>query len=730
MVDTGAAVNPDGGVPATQAHIDRGLQYARILPQSPKKDAAAQMADVNKKEKDAADDAANDAANTARTDKDIQSEKDLAALAAAKTKAAKEYDDYKKAHPEAGSDELAAARVKADAGVREIEVAKEVDSFKERNKTATAEEVEQYRQLVAARVAAADQEKSANAGEVGAKHDVVQAQKELNALVAEHANLVRKMNDEGKHGAGPSDAEKKKLEDLDAKIAETTAKLREMYKALGGADAAAGNAELDKIENNLAKMRNEAHLFGMSAEDTKKVANDLAGDLSSWADNFAKKIAEGEKPMQALRESFLEFASSFLQQIAKMIIQQAIFNALGMSKQGDLTGGGLLGALSGGGGGGGGGGAAASATAGAGSALSAITKAVSGSATGGGGMSADALSYLGSHANKGIDVAHFNPEFGTKIEAMMKQADSEGIKTHIGSGARSFDTQNQLYENMLAKKAGKPAPFPDQDSPAVAARPGSSYHEYGNAADIYASNPAQQARLDALAKQQGLVPGTSFGDQGHFQIAGPKEQGLFANGIGNAPTAGLNSAAQQANQSLSTLTTKVTDLSQKSVSAVPDVSSLGTSLENVATDATKAAGSATGGAGGGGLGSLLQMLMGFIPKHGGGMIGGGSSAGRRVSPLAFIGAQRYHSGGIVGLGANEVPIIANRNEEMLTKSDPRHRDNGGLAGRATAAAPSVKVVNAFDPASFISHGLSTTEGETAMMNFVRANGGAIKGALG
>jgi hypothetical protein len=42
---------------------------------------------------------------------------------------------------------------------------------------------------------------------------------------------------------------------------------------------------------------------------------------------------------------------------------------------------------------------------------------------------------------------------------------------------------------------------------------------------------------------------------------------------------------------------------------------------------------------------------------------------------------------VIGLRPNEMPIIANKGEEMLTPSDPRHRDNGGLGGAGSGGQP-------------------------------------------
>ncbi len=62
--------------------------------------------------------------------------------------------------------------------------------------------------------------------------------------------------------------------------------------------------------------------------------------------------------------------------------------------------------------------------------------------------------------------------------------------------------------------------------------------------------------------------------------------------------------------------------------------------------------------------------------HRGGVVGGAAPS-REVSPAAFAGAPRFHTGGIVGLRDDELPIIARRGEEVLTMNDPRHRDNSG-----------------------------------------------------
>jgi hypothetical protein len=64
--------------------------------------------------------------------------------------------------------------------------------------------------------------------------------------------------------------------------------------------------------------------------------------------------------------------------------------------------------------------------------------------------------------------------------------------------------------------------------------------------------------------------------------------------------------------------------------------------------------------------------------HQGGIVGERPPAVRQADPGLFAHAPRFHGGGLIGwpgLRPDEVPIIARRGEEVLTRSDPRHRDN-------------------------------------------------------
>lgn len=86
--------------------------------------------------------------------------------------------------------------------------------------------------------------------------------------------------------------------------------------------------------------------------------------------------------------------------------------------------------------------------------------------------------------------------------------------------------------------------------------------------------------------------------------------------------------------------------------------------------------SSGGGGGGGGFFDAIGSFFGSF-FHQGGIVGGGVSRGRAVDPRVWIGAPRFHGGGIAG---NEVAAVLKKGEEVVTEDDPRHVKNGGGMG--------------------------------------------------
>lgn len=125
----------------------------------------------------------------------------------------------------------------------------------------------------------------------------------------------------------------------------------------------------------------------------------------------------------------------------------------------------------------------------------------------------------------------------------------------------------------------------------------------------------------------------------------------------------------------------------------------------------------------GGVAGLFGMV-----AHSGGIAGTTPTDGmREVSPAWFANASRYHIGGIAGLQPGEVPAVLKVGEEVLTEDNPRHIRNAASASSGKAG--TTKIINAFDPASFLSEALSNVIGEEVILNYVRANPGAFKAAM-
>ena len=133
---------------------------------------------------------------------------------------------------------------------------------------------------------------------------------------------------------------------------------------------------------------------------------------------------------------------------------------------------------------------------------------------------------------KGVNT-NYNPAFRKSLLSLQQRATAAGIKTKLISGVRTFQDQKELYANFLAGQSGKPLPFPKRGPVKVAAKPGTSPHEAGRAADLIAVDPKQQGEIDKLAKSDPNLQ-TVAGDPGHYQ--------LNSGGKGGAPSTAVASA--------------------------------------------------------------------------------------------------------------------------------------------------------------------------------------------
>ncbi|MGA4453468.1 phage tail tape measure protein [Pseudomonas fortuita] len=128
----------------------------------------------------------------------------------------------------------------------------------------------------------------------------------------------------------------------------------------------------------------------------------------------------------------------------------------------------------------------------------------------------------------------------------------------------------------------------------------------------------------------------------------------------------------------------------------------------------------------GGASTAVGAVMGGV-KHDGGLIGSGGGRSRPVHGWMFGGAMKYHTGGVIGLKPNEVPIIAEKGEEMLTETDPRHRNNMGKGSGSSSGGTQQRVtINNVIDAPSIASALEGSDGERVIMNHIRANRAEIK----
>lgn len=131
-------------------------------------------------------------------------------------------------------------------------------------------------------------------------------------------------------------------------------------------------------------------------------------------------------------------------------------------------------------------------------------------------------------------------------------------------------------------------------------------------------------------------------------------------------------------------------------------------------------------------GTGLGNFLGIGVAHKGDVVGrsSGRNARRRVSPMVFMGAPRFHGGGLPGLSPNEVPIIAKKNEEVLSENDPRNVLNGGKStGGSSPASINIRNINVSSPEEGLQAALDTPAGERAILNFIGRRSSKVRAAI-
>lgn len=188
-------------------------------------------------------------------------------------------------------------------------------------------------QIDATRKAASDAVLTPQATLQGQRTD---AQRPVDDLTAQADSLQQRidlLNQNGQSSA--ASALVPQLDDVNSKLVEAIDNLQKFYKALTPDQQTLLGllpGQIDTINVGLDQSKIKAEDFtlrlGTASITGKQIADIFSRDVTSAVDGFAQAIAKGVNPITALKDAFLSLASSFLREIAQMIIQQLVFNAV------------------------------------------------------------------------------------------------------------------------------------------------------------------------------------------------------------------------------------------------------------------------------------------------------------------------------------------------------------------------------------------------------------------
>lgn len=174
----------------------------------------------------------------------------------------------------------------------------------------------------------------------GAKYDSAHADEQLKAnqeearnqlndiigLDQQRKNLLQEIQMAQNAGDGGKTAElQTQLQGVNQQLADAVPKALELARALGDEKMV---AQLQKVQLNTAKVGTQFTAFGLSASNVQQLVGNFADGIVQTFDAFAQAVANGENAIKALGQAFLQFAATFLREIATMILKQIILNAL------------------------------------------------------------------------------------------------------------------------------------------------------------------------------------------------------------------------------------------------------------------------------------------------------------------------------------------------------------------------------------------------------------------
>jgi len=281
------------------------------------------------------------------------------------------------------------------------------------------------------------------------------------------------------------------------------------------------------------------------------------------------------------------------------------------------------------------------------------------------------------------------------------QAAASGSAAIAAAAEREIETYDRLSRQQLELDRRRAAnQFNAQFDPDTAYR-----QQTAQLQDLQATGEISARAAAEASKQYELQRLQASRDATDGMIAGLRQYADEATNAGRAASegmmTGMRSLEDFAVKAVTTMKFSVTDFVN---SALADFARL--AIRQAITGPLASAASSALGSLGGLVSGLFSGGGANVPGigtgtgytyHQGGIVGLHGTNPRELPLSAWSGARRYHRGGLV-LGADEIPIIAKRREEVLTEDDPRHSFNIGRGGAGGGMGGiTFKLINQGDP---------------------------------
>lgn len=150
------------------------------------------------------------------------------------------------------------------------------------------------------------------------------SEKSVNDLLAKQGELQTQLTFAQEQGdQSAATVLSSELEAVNAQLLQAIDNSIAFWRSIGGPEAAAAILALEGARERVVETGKAVVVTG------KDINTMIAQGGANAFDQFAQKVADGENVIKAFGSSFLQMAADFLKQIAAMIIQQAILNAIG-----------------------------------------------------------------------------------------------------------------------------------------------------------------------------------------------------------------------------------------------------------------------------------------------------------------------------------------------------------------------------------------------------------------